>query len=54
MSIKDQLIEKLNDRTAVIGTSHDLFDYDPIFKDAFLVVDTRGRAKSQSECIFRA
>ena len=38
----------------LIGTDHDLFDYDSIFKHARLVVDTRGRARQQSERIFRA
>jgi len=38
----------------VIGTDHDLFDYDLIFSDEHLVVDTRGRAKRQSARIFRA
>ena len=38
----------------VIGTDHDLFDYDLIFSKAHLVVDTRGRAKEQNERVFRA
>ena len=38
----------------VIGTDHDLFDYDLIFKKARLVVDTRGRAKEVNERVFRA
>lgn len=38
----------------VIGTDHDLFDYDLLFAQARLVVDTRGRAKQQNERIFRA
>ncbi len=38
----------------VIGTDHDVFDYDLIFANASLVVDTRGRAKHQSESVFRA
>jgi UDP-N-acetyl-D-glucosamine dehydrogenase len=39
---------------AVIGTDHDVFDYDMIFSDAPLVVDTRGRAKEQDKRVFRA
>jgi len=38
----------------VIGTDHDLFDYGLIFREAPLVVDTRGRAKVSGERIFRA
>ena len=38
----------------VIATDHDLFDYDLIFSNASLVVDTRGRAKQQSKRVFRA
>ncbi len=38
----------------VIATDHDLFDYDLIFKEAALVVDTRGRAKQKNERIFPA
>ncbi len=38
----------------VIGADHDLFDYELIFSKSQLVVDTRGRAKEQTEHIFRA
>jgi len=38
----------------VIGTDHDLFDYDLVFRESHMVVDTRGRAKDQNERIFRA
>ena len=38
----------------LIGTDHDLFDYDQIFTEAPLVVDTRGRAKEPNEHVFRA
>jgi len=38
----------------VIGTDHDLYDYDLIFEQAPLVVDTRGRASGQNERVFRA
>jgi UDP-N-acetyl-D-glucosamine dehydrogenase len=38
----------------VIGTDHDLFDYDLLFSKAHLVVDTRGRANEQNERVFRA
>ncbi len=38
----------------VIGTDHDLFDYDMVFDDAHLVVDTRGRLREQNERCFRA
>lgn len=38
----------------VIGTDHDLFDYDMLFNNAHLVVDTRGRATEQNERVFRA
>ena len=38
----------------VIGTDHDLFDYDLIFDKAKLVVDTRGRAKEVNDRVFRA
>jgi UDP-N-acetyl-D-glucosamine dehydrogenase len=45
----------LNDCDCVlIGTDHDLFDYEQIFSEAPLVVDTRGRAKEQNERVFRA
>jgi UDP-N-acetyl-D-glucosamine dehydrogenase len=77
VSLKNQLIEKLSDRSAVIGiiglgyvglplairyvydcavigTDHDVFDFDLIFSDAPLVVDTRGRARNQDKHVFRA
>jgi len=38
----------------VIATDHDLFDYELIFNEAALVVDTRGRAKQKNERIFPA
>ncbi len=38
----------------IIGTDHDLFDYELIFSEAHLVVDTRGRAGEQNERVFRA
>jgi UDP-N-acetyl-D-glucosamine dehydrogenase len=38
----------------VVGTDHDLFDYESIFSCASLVVDTRGRATSQNNRIFKA
>jgi len=38
----------------VIATDHDLFDYELIFKESALVVDTRGRAKHRNERIFPA
>ncbi|MEJ8566881.1 nucleotide sugar dehydrogenase [Elongatibacter sediminis] len=38
----------------VIGVDHDLFDYERIFSEASLVVDTRGRARGDSDHIFRA
>ncbi|MFC1740311.1 nucleotide sugar dehydrogenase [Pseudomonadota bacterium] len=38
----------------VIGTDHDLFDYDLIFEEAKLVVDTRGRAKEINDRVYRA
>ena len=38
----------------VIGTDHDLFDYDLIFKESQLVVDTRGRAREHNDRVFRA
>jgi UDP-N-acetyl-D-glucosamine dehydrogenase len=38
----------------VIGTDHDLFDYDLLFSKARLVVDTRGRVKEQNERVFQA
>jgi UDP-N-acetyl-D-glucosamine dehydrogenase len=38
----------------VIATDHDLFDYELIFKESALVVDTRGRAKQKNERIFPA
>jgi UDP-N-acetyl-D-glucosamine dehydrogenase len=38
----------------VIGADHDLFDYELIFSKSQLVVDTRGRAKEQTERVFRA
>ena len=52
---KDFNSDTLNDYDCVlIGTDHDLFDYDQIFAEAPLVVDTRGRAKEQNERVFRA
>ena len=36
----------------VIATDHDLFDYELIFQESPLVVDTRGRAKQKNERIF--
>jgi len=38
----------------VIGTDHDLFDYELIFRDSPLVVDTRGRAREPNPRVFRA
>ncbi|MFC1605439.1 nucleotide sugar dehydrogenase [Pseudomonadota bacterium] len=38
----------------VIGTDHDLFDYELIMRHAPLLVDTRGRAREQNERVFRA
>jgi UDP-N-acetyl-D-glucosamine dehydrogenase len=38
----------------IIGCDHDLFDYDLVFAEAPLVVDTRGRAKHASDRVFRA
>ncbi|MFC1690034.1 nucleotide sugar dehydrogenase [Pseudomonadota bacterium] len=38
----------------LIGTDHDLFDYDLIFSKALLVVDARGRAREQNKRVFRA
>jgi len=38
----------------LIGTDHDLFDYELIFEQSRLVVDTRGRAREQSDRIFKA
>jgi len=38
----------------LIGTDHDVFDYEAIFRSARLVVDTRGRTKEQNERVFRA
>jgi UDP-N-acetyl-D-glucosamine dehydrogenase len=38
----------------VIATDHDLFDYELIFQEAALVVDTRGRAKQENARVFRA
>jgi UDP-N-acetyl-D-glucosamine dehydrogenase len=38
----------------VVGTDHDLFDYDTVFRESRLVVDTRGRAKESNARVFRA
>lgn len=38
----------------LIGTDHDDFDYDMVFKKSRLVVDTRGRVVKQSAHVFRA
>ena len=38
----------------LIGTDHDVFDYEVVFNEAHLVVDTRGRASKQNNRVFRA
>jgi UDP-N-acetyl-D-glucosamine dehydrogenase len=38
----------------VIGTDHDVFDYDMIFNESGLVVDARGRAKTENKRVFKA
>ena len=38
----------------LIGTDHDVFDYEVVFNEAQLVVDTRGRASKQNNRVFRA
>jgi UDP-N-acetyl-D-glucosamine dehydrogenase len=38
----------------VIGTDHDLFDYELVLREAPLVVDARGRIRATAEKVFRA
>ena len=38
----------------VIACDHDLFDYELVFREAWLVVDSRGRARGKSARVFRA
>jgi UDP-N-acetyl-D-glucosamine dehydrogenase len=38
----------------LIGTDHDVFDYEVVFNEAQLVVDTRGRASKRNNRVFRA
>jgi UDP-N-acetyl-D-glucosamine dehydrogenase len=38
----------------VIGTDHDLFDYELVLREAQLVVDARGRIRATAEKVFRA
>ena len=51
-TLREELLQRYD--CVVIGTDRDLFDYDLIFKEAHLVVDTRGRAREQSKRVFRA
>ncbi len=38
----------------IIGTDHDIFDYELILREARLIVDTRGRIRDRDRRVFRA